>query len=147
MAGHTGCYVDSGRLGVRLMMFVDHVSFSYDSDFCQILISPHVQTASKQKVKMDEQDVQHKHTDHILLPVTAAMPHNGVDRPTMRWSFEMAAGAHSDQNLHEFIERTGRRDFGIFFILVSPEMLFFFSCVRHHLWVDNVICTQENVLL
>ena len=46
-----------------------------------------MQTASKQKVKMDEQDIQHKHADHILLPVTAAMSHNGVERPAMHWSF------------------------------------------------------------
>ena len=108
-------------------MFVDHVSFSYDSNFCQILISPHVQTASKQKVKMDEQDIQHKHADHILLPVTAAMSHNGVERPAMHWSFEMAAGAHSDQNLHEFIEQTGRRSFGIFFYTsISGDVVFLF---------------------
>ena len=44
-----------------------------------------------------------KHADHILLPVTVAIYHIGVERPAMHWSFQMGVGAHSDQNLHEFI--------------------------------------------
>ena len=94
---------------------------------------------------LDERDVQHKHADHILLPITAAFYHNGMGIPAIRWSFEMAVGAHSDQNLHEFTERS-RRGFGIFFILVSPEMLFFLSSDatsgRMMLYV-----LQESVLL
>ena len=37
--------------------------------------------------------------DGVLLPVIAAIYHNGVEKPAMRWTFEMALGARSDRNL------------------------------------------------
>ena len=44
--------------------------------------------------------------DRVLLPVTAAaIYHNGVEKPAMRWTFEMALGARSDRNLRLFKER------------------------------------------
>ena len=41
--------------------------------------------------------------DHILLPVTAAIYHNGEQKPAMRWSFEMGIGGESDKELFDFV--------------------------------------------
>ena len=50
--------------------------------------------------------------DRILLPVTAAIYRNGVEKPAMRWSFEMGIGDESDKKLFDFISRI-RKGFGI----------------------------------
>ena len=62
---------------------------------------------------MDADTEQHAvHVDRILLPVTAAIYQNGMEKPAMRWSFEIEVGALSDKDLHRFIERL-KRGFGI----------------------------------
>jgi len=38
-----------------------------------------------------------RNVDRMVLPVTAAIYQNGVEKPAMRWTFEMAIGAISDQ--------------------------------------------------
>ncbi|KAK2547598.1 hypothetical protein P5673_032377 [Acropora cervicornis] len=43
--------------------------------------------------------------DRILLPVTAAIYHNGEEKPAMRWSFEMGIGGESDKELFDFVTR------------------------------------------
>ena len=50
--------------------------------------------------------------DRILLPVTAAIYHNGEEKPAMRWSFEMGIGGESDEELFDFVTRF-REGFGI----------------------------------
>ena len=50
--------------------------------------------------------------DRILLPVTAAIYHNGEEKPAMRWSFEMVIGVESDKELFDFVIRF-REGFGI----------------------------------
>ncbi|XP_029197158.1 uncharacterized protein LOC114962364 [Acropora millepora] len=50
--------------------------------------------------------------DSILLPVTAAIYHNGEEKPAMRWSFEMGIGVESDKELFDFVTRF-REGFGI----------------------------------
>ena len=50
--------------------------------------------------------------DRILLPVTAAIYHNGEEKPAMRWSFEMGIGGESDKELFDFVTRL-REGFGI----------------------------------
>ena len=50
--------------------------------------------------------------DGVLLPVIAAIYHNGAEKPAMRWTFEMALGATSDRNLLLSKERL-RGGFGI----------------------------------
>ena len=50
--------------------------------------------------------------DRILLPVTAAIYHNGEENPAMRWSFEMGIGGESDKELFDFVTRL-REGFGI----------------------------------
>ena len=50
--------------------------------------------------------------DRVLLPVTAAIYQNGVEKPAMRWSFEMRIGGESDKKLFDFIIRV-REGFGI----------------------------------
>ena len=50
--------------------------------------------------------------DCILLPVTAAIYHNGEEKPAMRWSFEMGIGGESDKELFDFVTRL-REGFGI----------------------------------
>jgi len=44
--------------------------------------------------------------------VTAAIYQNGVEKPAMPWTFEMAIGTISDQKLHGFLQRL-RGEFGI----------------------------------
>ena len=46
-----------------------------------------------------------RNVDRMLLPVTAAIYQNGVEKPAMRWTFEMAIGSVSDQKLHGFLQR------------------------------------------
>jgi len=55
-------------------------------------------------LRMDVVDLGRK-VDRMLLPVTAAIYQNGVEKSAMRWTFEMAIGAISDQNLHGFLQR------------------------------------------
>ena len=50
--------------------------------------------------------------DRIPLPVTAAIYHNGEEKPAMRWSFEMGIGGESDKELFDFVTRL-REGFGI----------------------------------
>jgi len=50
--------------------------------------------------------------DRILLPVTAAIYHNGQEKPAMRWSFEMGIGDESDKDLFDFLTRL-REGYGI----------------------------------
>ena len=50
--------------------------------------------------------------DGILLPVTAAIYHNGEEKPAMRWSFEMGIAGVSDKELFDFVTRL-REGFGI----------------------------------
>ena len=50
--------------------------------------------------------------DRILLPLTAAIYHNGEEKPAMRWSFEMGIGGESDKELFDFVTRF-REGFGI----------------------------------
>ena len=50
--------------------------------------------------------------DGVLLLVIAAIYRNGVEKPAMRWTFEMALGARSDRNLRLFKQRL-RGGFGI----------------------------------
>ena len=50
--------------------------------------------------------------DRILLPVTAAIYHNGEEKRAMRWSFEMGIGGESDKELFDFVTRL-REGFGI----------------------------------
>ena len=39
-------------------------------------------------------EVEHdKNVHRILLPVTAAIYRNGMEKPAMRWSYEMTVGA------------------------------------------------------
>ena len=40
--------------------------------------------------------------DRILLPITAAIYHNGEEKPAMRWSFEMEIGGESDKEVIRF---------------------------------------------
>ena len=44
-----------------------------------------------------------RNIDRMLLPVTAAIYQNGVEKPAMRWTSEMTIGAISDQTLHGFL--------------------------------------------
>ena len=60
---------------------------------------------------MDEVDLG-RNVDRMSLPVTAAIYQNGVEKPAMRWTFEMAIGAISDQKLNGFFQRL-RGGFGI----------------------------------
>ena len=41
--------------------------------------------------------------DRILLPVTAAIYHNGEEKPAMRWSFEMGIGGESDKEFFDLL--------------------------------------------
>jgi hypothetical protein len=66
-------------------------------------------TVKKMEADTDQDAV---HADRILLPVTAAIYQNGMEKPAMRWSFEIEVGALSDKDLHVFIERL-KRGFGI----------------------------------
>ena len=50
--------------------------------------------------------------DRIQLPVTAAIYHNGEEKPAMRWSFEIGIGGESDKELFNFVNRL-REGFGI----------------------------------
>ena len=52
------------------------------------------------------------HVDCILLPVTAAIYQNGMEKPAMKWFFEIEVGAISDKDLNSFIELL-KRGFGI----------------------------------
>ena len=55
-----------------------------------------------------EVDGDSVHVDRILLPVTAAIYQNGMEKPAMKWSFEIEVGAISDKDLNRFIERLKR---------------------------------------
>ena len=46
-----------------------------------------------------------RNVDRMLMPVTVAIYQNGMEKAAMRWTFEMAIGAISDQKLHGFLQR------------------------------------------
>ena len=64
-----------------------------------------------QIVKMAER-TERAFPDRILLPVTAAIYHNGEEKPAMPWSFEIGIGGESDKELFDFVTRL-REGFGI----------------------------------
>ena len=55
-----------------------------------------------QIVKMAER-TERAFPDRILLPVTAAIYHNGEEKPAMPWSFEIGIGGESDKELFDFV--------------------------------------------
>ena len=74
------------------------------------ILTAHVQLV----LRMDVVDLG-RNVDCMLLPVTAAIYQNGVEaveKSVLRWTFEMAIGAISDQKLHGFLQRL-RGWFGI----------------------------------
>ena len=56
----------------------------------------HVQLVNSKVLRMDVVNLD-RNVDRMVLPVTAAIYQNGVEKPAMRWTFEMAIGAISDQ--------------------------------------------------
>ena len=86
----------------------------FNGEICETFYDYIVYIKSKRcyEVEMDVDIEQDTHVDRILLPVTAAIYKNGVEKPALRWSFEIGIGAVSDKDLHGFIERM-RRGFGI----------------------------------
>ena len=53
--------------------------------------------------RMDVVDLG-RNVDRMLLPVTAAIYQNGVEKPAMRWTFEMAIGAITKRPKGEDLE-------------------------------------------
>ena len=70
-----------------------------------------VQVRPGEFVRTDVVDLD-GNVDRMLLPVTATIYQNGVEKPAMRWTFQMVIGAISDQTLHGFLQRL-RGGFGI----------------------------------
>ena len=59
-----------------------------------------------------EGEGQDGYEDHILLPMSGATYHDGQEKPSVRWAFEMAIGARSDSSLNGMIQRL-RGGFGV----------------------------------
>ena len=84
-------------------------------------MTAHVQLVNSKVLRMDVVDLG-RNVDRMLLPVTAAIYQNGVEKPAMSWTFTMVIGATSDQKLHGFLQRL-RGGFGI------AETIRFFSAM------------------
>ena len=72
------------------------------------ILTAHAQLVNSKILRMDVVDLG-RNIDRMLLP---AIYQNGVEKPAMCWTFEMAIGAISDQTLRGFLQRLRGR-FGI----------------------------------
>ena len=75
------------------------------------ILTAYVQLVNSKVLRTDVVDLG-RNVDRMLLPVTATIYQNGVEKPAMRWTFQMVIGAISDQKLHGFLQRL-RGGFGI----------------------------------
>ena len=53
------------------------------------ILTAHMQLVNSNVLRMDVVDLG-RNVDRMLLPVTAAIYQNGMEKPAMRWTFEMA---------------------------------------------------------